>query len=224
MDDTTIDFFYSVTSPSVASELAKVNVRSIYPEARIFEYNENLETFKKGVWVNRVDLQEYYALSPESSVKFIELLNRSIQLSNAEWMMILEPDVLLLKKITNFPKGDAAGMVGNLLLPEYVENLSKELDIVQPFFSMAGGSIINVKSWKNKFKGFTIDDFNRLRSAWYEVGSTDTNVTVALWLNGMKIEEEQWQELFEIGPGQDSRALTSSVFHGNKLFYSESWK
>lgn len=215
-----IDFFYYIDKRSLATHVSIMNIQSIFPSSKIFinDYVYDKETYsciysKK----NKIVTEKYFSLTVDGLIKYMNFLDDCIRSSSADWMMIMEPDVFIAKAPERFPDADACGILRNTVPKNPYNRLKYGLvPNVGKRFSMAGGSIINVSSWKSKYNGMSRELWEGLYEAWYEVKALDVLTSVMLWYYGMSISE--WDELAEVNVG--TRIYKCSVFHGVKSFYN----
>jgi len=212
-----LDFYLNISYETLATHNCIKNVNAIFPDANIFIDRNQYFVYRPGDWVEPMGGNTNYpALNLETGVKLIKSINDAIQESTAEYMMILEPDVLILERPKTFPKG-AGGILVNRLSAETIEGIERLYGFSQDRYSMAGGSVIEVEQWKRRFNGYDIEDAGLLFQAWHEILYSDALLSVVLWKSGIEIQD--WEELCERFSSME-RKLNASVVHGNKLFYN----
>lgn len=212
-----LDFYLNISYETLATHNCIKNVKAIFPDSEIFIDHNQYFVYKPGDWVELIgNNTKHPALSLESGVKLVESINNAIQKSTAKYLMILEPDVLILERPKTFPNG-AGGILVNRLSTETIEGIERLYGFSQDRYSMAGGSVIEVERWKSGFNGYDIEEAGLLFQAWNEILYSDALLSVMLWKSGVMIQD--WEELCENFCNTD-RKWNASVVHGNKLFYN----
>lgn len=210
-----IDFFYLVSDPNFATEQTKKQVNLVMPRSNIFEWKRNLFTEISLGYMSNGKLLKHPALNVDTAFQFFKLLDQSIEYSNADWMMLLEPDVWMTGVPKTFPK-EAGGIIRNKTR-RFKSKIEEYLDTeITPYYSMAGGSIISTKAWKSKRKPINRKDIEDFFRVWPETRCSDALVSMILWKFGIHIED--WPELFESNMEVERRD-NATVFHGIKTWY-----
>lgn len=208
-----LDFFYIYSHKTFATEMCKRQTSLVFPDSKIFEYEEDVFQNKE---VNSVTGSTYSYLTRDEAYLFYKLLDKSIKESDAIFMMILEPDVFISKKPTYYPEM-AGGMLHNTILESTQQLIKDKIGLSQPCYSMAGGSVISVEHWKNNCHDLTLEDIELFYEIWNESRFGDALISMILWKFKMTIED--WEELFESG-GPSDRKINASIYHGLKHWYN----
>ena len=212
-----LDFFYNVSYATFASMMAERQATLAVPNATVFLNTSNFFTDKMdgGIDIDGNHLS-HPCLTPETALEFFNAIDSAIQQSKADYMMILEPDVFVSKEPSNYPK-DAGGITRNQLGNQERLDIEKYLGhVITPYYSMAGGSVISTKVWKQNRKNIEINKVLEFFDVWSDSRSGDAFISMVLWYFKMHIED--WEELYESHMGD--RKWTASVFHGIKNWYN----
>ena len=67
--------------------------------------------------------------------------------------------------------------------------------VITPYYSMAGGSVISTKVWKQNRKNIEINKVLEFFDVWPDSRSGDAFLSMVLWYFKMHIED--WEELYE---------------------------
>lgn len=204
---TRLDLFYQISYESFATRMCERQVEHILPDSKIFKHLENLFIDKLG---------PHPSLSSETAYKFYKSFDESMQKSDADYMMILEPDVFVSKMPTVWPK-EAGGITWNWYPQEIKDRIRMAWDIECPdTYSMAGGSVVSVRTWKKKAFDLTQEDINEIIEIWEEAKAGDTLMSMILLKFGIEIES--WSEVYESGLNENMES--ASIFHGIKTWYN----
>lgn len=204
---TRLDLFYQISYESFATRMCERQVEHILPDSKIFKHLENLFVDKLG---------PHPSLSTETAYKFYKSFSESMQKSNADYMMILEPDVFVSKMPNVWPK-EAGGITWNWYPQEIKDRIRMAWDIECPdTYSMAGGSVVSVRAWKEKAFDLTQEDINEIIEIWEEAKAGDTLMSMILLKFGIEIES--WSEVYESGLNENMES--ASIFHGIKTWYN----
>lgn len=202
-----LDLFYQISYESFATKMCERQVKHILPDSKMFKHLENLFVDKLG---------PHPSLSTETAYKFYKSFNESMQKSDADYMMILEPDVFVSKMPIVWPK-EAGGITWNWYPQEVKDRIRMAWGIECPdTYSMAGGSVISVNTWKEKSFDLTQGDINEIIEIWEEAKAGDTLMSMILLKFGIEIES--WPEVYEAG--LDKNLESASIFHGIKTWYN----
>ena len=204
---TKLDLFYQISYESFATKMCERQINHIFPDSKIFKHRENLFVDKLG---------PHPSLSTKTAYEFYKLFDESMQESTADFMMILEPDVFVSKMPSTWPK-EAGGITWNWYPKEIKDRIRMAWDLECPdTYSMAGGSVISVKAWKEKSYSLTQEDINEIIEIWEEAKAGDTLISMILLKFGIEIES--WPEVYEAGLQSDINS--ASIFHGIKTWYN----
>ena len=212
-----LDFFYNVSYETFASKMCELQVNMIMPWAKVFKNTQNfyIDIVHGGIDVDGNKLT-HPALTPETSLQFIQALDLAIRESKSDYMMILEPDVFISKAPVNYPK-QAGGIIRNILDVTEKQKIEAYLGHeITPYYSMAGGSVISVHQWIKNAKPITIEMINDWFKIWPDIRGGDALLSMVLWY--FEIHIEDWEELYESHMGD--RKYNASVFHGIKTWYN----
>lgn len=202
-----LDLFYQISYESFATKMTERQAKLVFPDSKIFKSLENLFVDKLG---------PHPSLSKETAFRFYTLFNQAMQNSKADYMMVLEPDVFISKKPSSYPK-EAGGITWNYYPDEIKQKIQTLWGIQCPdVYSMAGGSVISVKSWNDKAFELTQKDINEIIDIWEEAKAGDTLISMILLKFNISIEE--WDEVYESGLNKNME--TASIFHGIKNWYN----
>jgi hypothetical protein len=204
-----LDLFYQISYESFATEMCERQAKLVLPDAKVFKYKDNLFVDKMG---------SHPCLNAETAFKFYQYLDESINNSSADYMMILEPDVFISKKPESYPS-EAGGIMWNYYPQEIKDRIRMAWGVDCPnAYSMAGGSVISVSSWKDKSFKLDLQDIKEIIDIWDEARAGDTLVSMILLKFGIDIEP--WEEVYEAGLGSNQNE--ASIFHGIKTWYNYS--
>lgn len=206
--ENSISFIYAPYIYFDAYRFALDNLRKYYTDSDVFIYfdsfRDDIEKYKEVAleynckFILR-DEKVFYTDRNDSfeinSKKMIEISNRliySCENTKSEWMMIFEDDVLIKKRIENFPKAD----VGTS----------------RYYFRPGGGSVFKRLAYLDAIKKADIPKImeHTINATW----AADVVLEHVFRLNEATFEE--WEELAE--PGHRDN-FPHSVYHGFKNLY-----
>jgi hypothetical protein len=185
------------------------NVRKYYPTADIFiyfdEFRQDIKKYKEVSDLYNCNFNirkdEFFYIEQNKGVEnaiprtyeWLMRLKHSCQNTDAEWLLLLEDDVLIKREIKYFPKSD--------------------FGTNREFFRPGGGSIINIKKFLEVLDG--IDFIKKI------VNDLSSNLTQD-WMHGdMMLQtlfqsvstQEKWIELAEPGYYDNT---DHAIYHGYK--------
>jgi formyltetrahydrofolate synthetase len=206
----TISFIYVPYIHFEAYKYSLQNLREHYPESDVFIYfdsfRDDIEKYKeialeynckfilRDEKVFYTDRNDSFEINSKKMIEISKRLIHSCENTNSEWMMIFEEDVIIKKKIENFPKAD----VGT----------------ARYYFRPGGGSVFKRLAYLDAIKKADIPKImeTTINGSW----AADVVLENVFRLNEATFEE--WEELAEAGHRDN---LPHSVYHGYKDLYNK---
>lgn len=205
-----ISFIYNPHIHFNAFKFVIQSVRKNYPDSDVFVYMDiirnDLKQYEEFSLQNNCTFikrdQEMFFINKNDSMeinfsKMKEWFNRlklSCEKSNAEWMLLLEDDVIVKKQIEKWPNSD----VGTC----------------RSYFRPGGGSIFKRKIFLEAIENSNIlEIMTKVENAHY---AQDVVLEHIFRMNGAKFEE--WVELAEPSYREN---VNHSIFHGYKDLYNK---
>ena len=148
--------------------------------------------------------------------------------ANAEWVLKLEPDVVIRGRIKNFPTDEKVAIAGlkfkfnyyHPFFPPHIRRmrLEKGFPLVKDnLFSFCGGSIVRTTALETIIS--RMDEVKAFSEANPKF-STHDDVIVSFWVNCFGYDIVDWDETMEEKFTQDvKRRIMAPVVHGFKYFY-----
>jgi hypothetical protein len=213
MDDNTISFRYSAFTYKFSFLNTISNVRAFYPTENIFvylddnrkdldfykivskKYNLNIVLTKNHVtYIHRDEPLE--SVWPKSLERFRRILHCA-ENCNTKWIISLEDDVQLRRKLINFPKSDFGTNRENIGF-------------------VGGGGIMKASTVKEVLNKITLDELYELHYQRKDTIAWATDAMLRVVFSQYNCTKEKWVELAEPDYYDDT---DYGIFHGCKILH-----
>ncbi len=239
-----ISFFMLAYGQLKATEKCLESVRKYYKRSKIivFENYTNIlnDICKKYDAIYIHQPVNYLKQRPELGLNYVCMLDindfklfmnqceKASSLTNTKWLLYLEPDCILRRKIEYFPEKSIGGHLHtfnnfNQDIVQSINYFRKNNKKNSYIFSCAGGSILNRKhllqvckaNWE-KYIEYAIQ-INKNTNYPCEIRCLDAALSYLFYIQ--EFEAEDWQELTETQHSNLYRATTAAIVHDFKYFY-----
>lgn len=207
-----ISVFYQVYKNKKATEFVLQNFRKYFSDNKIvlisdggdnfFDLKEkyNCEYFEEeNIFGNEVNKYPKYPYNSYRMLKWWERQKLVCDITNSDYTMILEDDVLIQNKFEIKNNFSLMGVrVGCFLSDTMIKEIKEKGKIDVPKYGMCGGSVYNSKIFLNIYDDvindiktnhdYLVNNFNE----YYLLGATDANITYHFGKRGYKYEIAPW--------------------------------